>query len=290
MKVVVLGGNGQLGSDICKAFTAEEHSVVPLTHADIEISDPKSPLNVIEPIQPEVVVNTAAMHNVEACEADPEKAFAVNALGSRNLALASRALGFTLVHISTDYVFDGSKKAPYQETDCPRPLNIYGASKLTGEHLVQISALKYFIVRVSGLYGQAACRAKGGLNFVRLMLKLARERGTVKVVTDEIVTPTYTADAARQIVALAKTSSYGLFHCTPQGQCAWYDFADAIFRLTKTTVNLLPAKSSDFPQKVPRPSFSVLANENLQKLGLDLMPAWEESLRRYLAATGELKA
>ena len=151
-------------------------------------------------------------------------------------------------------------------------------------------AKNFAVVRVSGLYGCAACRAKGGLNFVKLMLKLARERGEVKVVTDEFVTPTYTGDVAVQIARLADSKASGVFHATPQGQCSWHDFAAAIFQMTKTTVRLLPANSADFPAKVPRPKYSVLANARLQSEGLDVMPTWEESLRRYLREAGDIEA
>ncbi len=146
------------------------------------------------------IVNTAAMHQVEKCEADPARAFAVNALGVRHLALAARALGARLVHVSTDYVFDGAKTAPYLESDCPLPLNAYGNSKLAGELFVRSLAEKHYVIRVSGLYGKNPCLEKGGLNFVDLMLKLARERKEVRVVDDEVLTPTATVDVARQIL------------------------------------------------------------------------------------------
>jgi dTDP-4-dehydrorhamnose reductase len=226
---------------------------------------------------------------VELCESQPQSAFAVNALGARNMASASVNHSFRLIHISTDYVFDGGKKRPYTEEDCPRPLNCYGNSKLSGELFIQAIAKNYAIVRVSGLYGLAPCRAKKGLNFVKIMLKLARERGEVKVVTDEFVTPTYTRAAAEQIARLAEASESGLFHATPQGQCSWHEFAAAIFQYTGTVVKLLPATSADFPAKIPRPSYSVLDNKHLRDCGLDIMPEWRECLKSYLKETGELK-
>ena len=206
-------------------------------------------------IAPQVVVNAAAYHNVEACEADPRPAFAVNAIGSRNLAAASLRLGFRLIHISTDYVFDGRKKQPYTEEDCPRPLNCYGNSKLSGELFIQAIAKNYAIVRVSGLYGAAPCRAKKGLNFVKIMLKLARERGEVKVVTDEFVTPTYTLAAAEQIARLADAPESGLFHATPQGQCSWHEFAEAIFDTPEPPSNYCRRPP---PISRPRPASQLL--------------------------------
>ena len=172
-----------------------------------------------------MIVNTAAMHHVDKCEQDPTRAFAVNGLGAKNLALAAKELGATLMHISTDYVFDGEKAAPYVETDAPRPLNAYGNSKLSGEYFVRGTAPQHFVLRTSAIYGKSPCRAKGGLNFIELMLKLARERGEVKVVDDEIVSPTSTRDIARQTVALSRSNAYGLYHATAESSCSWYAFA-----------------------------------------------------------------
>ncbi len=284
MKVAVVGGNGQLGRDLCREYAENGWSVAPLGHDAIEVADLASCRTALAPLGPDLVVNTAAMHNVEACEHDPDRAFAVNALGARNLAMLARELGFAVAQISTDYVFDGAKGEPYVEADLPRPLNTYGMTKLAGEHYVQAHASRFFVVRTSALYGTSPCRAKAGLNFVQLMLKLARERGEVSVVTDEVVSPTYAADLAQQIVALTSTDSYGVFHATNQGACSWYEFAAEIFEQSGTPVKLRPARSGDFPKKTPRPGYSVLENHALKQLGIDGMPDWRESLRRYLEA------
>jgi dTDP-4-dehydrorhamnose reductase len=289
MKTIVLGANGQFGCDLVKAFRARGAEVTGLTHQDVEVSDAAALDRKWESVKPDVVVNAAAFHNVEACENEPQTAFAVNALGAGHLAVASVKHGFKLIHVSTDYVFDGGKGRPYVEEDCPRPLNTYGNSKLSGEYFIRASAKDYAIVRVSGLYGAEPCRAKKGLNFVKTMLKLARERGEVKVTADEFVTPTYTVAAAAQIAKLAEAGLSGLFHATPQGQCSWYEFAEAIFRYTGTPVKLSRANSADFPAKVPRPHYSVLDNKGLREAGLDIMPEWTECLRQYLKETGELK-
>jgi len=290
MKVIIIGANGQIGSDLVGVFRRRGAEVVGLTHQDIEICDGAAVEAKLAEARAQVVVNAAAFHNVEACETDPQSAFAVNALGARHLASASLRHGFRLIHISTDYVFDGGKRQPYTEEDCPRPLNCYGNSKLSGELFIQAIAKNYAVVRVSGLYGAAPCRAKKGLNFVKIMLKLARERGEVKVVTDEFDTPTYTVAAAEQVARLADRPESGLFHATPQGQCSWYEFAEAIFQYSGTTVKLLPATSADFPAKVPRPSYSVLDNKHLRDCGLDIMPEWRDCLKSYLKQTGELKS
>jgi dTDP-4-dehydrorhamnose reductase len=289
MRVAVIGANGQLGCDVCAAFSASGHEVIPLNHDTVDLVDYASIGANLERAKPDLIVNTAAMHNVEACEADPLKAFEVNGLGVRNLAIVANALGSVLLHVSTDYVFDGSKQAPYVEADCPMPLNVYGNTKLAGEYFVRTIARKHFVVRVSGLYGANPCRAKSGDNFVRLMLRLSKERDEIRVVDDEVLTPTSTADVAKQLVAMTGLDAYGLYHATAQGSCSWYRFAAKIFELSGTKVKLSVARSDEFPKKVPRPKYSVLENAALKAAGLDLMPDWEDGLKRYMASIGALR-
>jgi dTDP-4-dehydrorhamnose reductase len=281
MKIAVIGANGQLGADISDAFDQRGEDVVRLTHEQIEVANLDSVVRALWAIRPNLVVNTAAMHHVEQCEADPEKAFAVNATGARNVAMVCQDLNATLVHISTDYVFDGRKRTPYGETDQPAPLNVYGHSKLAGEVEIQNLSERYIILRVSGLYGTHRCRAKGH-NFVELMLKLACERGVVHVVDDEVLTPTWTAEVARQIVALSRADPYGLFHATAEGACSWYEFAREIFLRTGTPVDLQRAQPGQFPMKVPRPRYSVLENKRLKQAGLNMFRPWQEGLIHYL--------
>ena len=282
MKIALIGSNGQLGNDLAIAFSEHGHAVCGLTHADIEISDSSSVSRALEDIRPEVVVNTAAMHHVENCEREPERAFAINALGPRNLALVARDLGAVLLHVSTDYVFDGAKGSPYLEEDNPRPLSAYGISKLAGEHFVRTTTAKHFVIRTSGLYGKSPCRAKGGLNFIELMLKLARERGEVRVVDSEVVSPTSTAELAQQIVWLSHSDCYGLYHATAEGSCSWHEFAREIFTITDTPVRLKVASPDEFPTKVARPKYSVLENRALKSRGLNTFKPWQDALHRYL--------
>jgi dTDP-4-dehydrorhamnose reductase len=285
MKIAVIGADGQLGTDVVKAFSANGDEVVSWTHADIELSDPGSVSERIAAAKPRIVVNTAAMHHVDKCEQDPARAFAVNGLGAKNLAAAAKEAGTTLMHISTDYVFDGEKSSPYVETDAPRPLNAYGNSKLSGEYFVRGGVNEHFVLRTSAIYGKSPCRAKGGLNFIELMLKLARERGEVRVVDDEIVSPTSTRDIARQTVALSRSNAYGLYHATAESSCSWYTFAREIFDLTGTKVNLIKAGPNEFPIKVPRPKYSVLENSGLKKQDLNVFRTWQEGLRDYFSAS-----
>jgi len=282
MKVVIIGANGQLGSDGVKALPFHKYDLVPLTHADVEVADLDSVKQALERQKPDLVINTAAYHKTDECEEHPERAFAVNAVGAWNVARVCADIDACLVHISTDYVFDGGKRNPYLESDLPHPLNVYGVSKLAGEHLIRFALERYFIVRTSGLYGIHPCRAKKGENFVDLMLRLARERTELRVVADEVLTPTYTLDLIHQIEVLVQTEHYGLYHITNSGQCSWYEFARAIFDLTGTSVNLKPSTAGEFPRPIKRPAYSVLENRALQEIGLDIMRPWQEALQAYL--------
>jgi dTDP-4-dehydrorhamnose reductase len=284
MKIAVIGASGQLGVDVANAFNANGDEVLPLAHSDIELSDADSISNRLKERSPQVIVNTAAMHHVENCEREPQKAFAVNGIGARYLAFAARELGAVLMHISTDYVFDGAKGSPYVETDAPMPLNVYGNTKLSGEYFVRATADKHFVVRTSAIYGKSPCRAKGGLNFVELMLKLAKERDVLRVVDSEMVTPTPTAEIARQLVTLSRSNAYGLYHATAEGSCSWYQFAREIFALTNTKVNLQVAGPNEFPAKVPRPKYSVLENCELKKRSLNVFKPWQQGLVEYLSS------
>ena len=285
MNIAVIGGNGQLGSDVVSAFEANHDTVRSFTHSDMELADLESVKTSLEKVHPEIVVNAAAMHHVENCELNPAAAYNVNAIGVRSLARVTRDLGATLIHVSTDYVFDGTKKSPYFEDDPPLPLNVYGNSKLAGEYHVRTINPQHFVVRTSALYGKHQCRAKGGRNFVDLMLELARNRGRVRVVADEFVSPTPTRDLALQIVSLSRCDSYGLYHATSENSCSWYEFAREIFSLAGVQVKLEAATPGEFPAKAPRPPYSVLENRRLKEIGLNKFVSWEVGLQTYLLAS-----
>jgi dTDP-4-dehydrorhamnose reductase len=270
-----------------RAFFADNgDEVCGLTHSDIEVTNFDSVSRALRELAPHLIVNTVAMHHVESCEREPERAFAVNGLGARNLALMALKLGTALMHVSTDYVFDGSKATPYVEEDASGPLNVYGITKLAGEHFIRCTTEKHFIIRTSALYGKRPCRGKGGLNFVELMLKLGRERGEVRVVDDEVVGPTSTEELARQMVALSHSDYYGLYNATAEGSCSWYEFAREIFAVTDTRVRLEVASPDEFPAKVPRPKYSVLENRALKLRGLNMFGTWQDGLREYLNVRG----
>lgn len=292
MKILITGANGQLGTDLCQVL--QDFEVIPLTHSDIEISDMDPVKQVFNKYKPDVIINTAAYVRVDDCETEQDKAFLVNALGARNVAVAAQELGAKLIHISTDYVFGGvgetlvvsrksggNKPLPYTEFDTPVPLSTYGKSKLAGENFVRHLCQKRFIIRSSGLFGVAGASGKGG-NFVETMLKLAKERDELKVVNDQVFSPTYTKDLARKIVQLVETEYYGIFHITNRGSCSWYEFATEILKLAGLKTPIVPITSKEFPQKAKRPRFSVLDNYHLRLLGMDDMRTWQKALRDYM--------
>lgn len=283
MKIMLIGANGQLGSDLAKVLHARGHDLAPLTHADIEVTDQASIEAALDAHYPDLVMNMAAFHKVDLCEDQVEQTFAVNTFGVRQLALACRARDVALLHMSSDYVFGGeqTRNAPYIETDTPAPINAYGVSKLAGEQFVRYVLEQYYIFRVTGLYGVAGSSGKGG-NFVELMLRLAREGKDIRVVDDQRMTPTYTVDLAHQIAAVVETGQYGLYHATSQGDCTWYEFAAEIFRQSGLSPNLDRAKTGDFGERATRPAYSVLENKALQQLGLDQMRPWQQALASYL--------
>ncbi len=280
MKVAIIGSNGQLGTDLSEIFSAK-HDVTGLTHADIEISDIDNVKKVFSEMKPDVVLCTAAAHNVPKCESEPDVAFRINGIGSLNLAKVSADLGFKLVQYSTDYVFDGRKMKPYVETDAVFPQSVYAVTKYCGEQFIQNYCTKFFVVRVSGIYGKIPCRAKGG-NFISTMVKLSKEKPEVRVVKDEILTPTPTREIAKNTLSLVETDAYDVYHMTCEGEVSWYEFARAIFDTLKLQTPLFEASVKDFPLVVKRPFYSVLENANLKKAGLNQMPHWKEALVTFL--------
>lgn len=283
MRVAIIGANGQLGTDLVACCSDQGIPVVALTHSDLEITSMEAVREVLAETNADVIINTAAMHNVENCEREPLRAYGTNALGARNLAVVVAELEAKLCHVSTDYVFNGKKGTPYVEGDTAIPLNVYGNTKLAGEGFILAQEGKCFVVRTSALYGRSPCRAKSGNNFVELMLKLGHERDEVRVVNDEFVSPTPTEELARQIVALVQTEHFGLYHATCEGSCSWHEFAKAIFELSGASAKLQVAAPNEFPTKVPRPKYSVLENQALRLRNLNRMGHWREGLKTYLA-------
>ncbi len=285
MKVLIIGANGQLGSDLVKAMA--DWNLIPLTHEDIEICDFRQTRETITKAKPEVVINTAAYHKVDECEEKIDKTFWVNTYAVRNLAQVCKDLDCVLVHMSTDYVFGGEKTSPYTEEDMPNPLNVYGVSKLAGEYFVKNVCEKYFIVRTSGLYGVAGSSGKGG-NFVETMIRLAKEEKPIRIVNDQTLSPTYTKELAHKIKYLIQMGKYGLYHITNNGECSWYEFAKTIFELTGLKPNFSPTTTEEFGANALRPRYSVLDNRNLRDIGLEEMKNWQDALKDYLKEKGHL--
>jgi len=283
MKIALIGADGQLGSDLLR--TLRDERLTPLYYPDFDITRPAETRSVLNGLRPDVVINTAAFHRVDDCEDLVEEAFRVNAFAVRDLARICRDLEATLVHFSTDYVFDGRSSRPYVEEDPPQPLSAYGASKLAGEYFVRAVCEKYFLVRTCGLFGLAGCLGKGR-NFVETMLFYAEAGRPLRVVNDQWVTPTSCEELAARLAELIRTDRYGLYHMTNEGRCTWFEFASAIFDLLGRPAKITAVDSASFGAKARRPAFSVLENKRAKALGLANFSEWREALRDYLRKRG----
>jgi dTDP-4-dehydrorhamnose reductase len=294
--ILLIGAGGQLGTDLKNSLPAA--TLVPLARADLDVTDPTAIERVLAAHQPAWVINTAAFHRVDDIERDPEatrQAFLVNAAAVHHLARACTRHRARLVHLSTDYVFsggqDGGPAGPYSESAAPAPMCGYGLSKLAGERLIHLAAAPerpaeaHVVVRSSGLYGVAGSAGKGG-NFVETMLRMAREGKPIRVVDDQVTTPTYTRDLAEGIARLvAARPPGGVYHLTNGDACSWYEFARRIFTLCGLTPSLTPVSSAEFGAPARRPSPNgVLANTRAMALGLPALRPWPEALEAYLRA------
>jgi len=288
LRIAIIGAAGQLGQDLL--IRLQGHQLWAPGHDELDIVDAQQVQQWLYRNRPQVVVNVAAFHDVVRCEAEPETAFAVNTRGPRNLARGCRAVGARLFHVSTDYVFDGTKGVPYVEQDTPSPLMTYGRTKRGGERCLMLEAPTSVVIRSSGLFGHGPCRAKpGGRNFVETMLHLGLARGEVEVVDDQLCCPTYTVDLAHQIAALVERQvDPGVYHAVNSGGGSWYEFARRIFAVAGARgarVKLRPVSSRRFPSPVKRPTDSRLANARLVHIGLDLMRSLPGALEEYLGTS-----
>lgn len=287
MRVLIIGSEGQLGTDVLAELGPDVACAPP--HAELDVTDEQRVQGIIERVAPDVVMNLSAFHDVPTCETRPQSAFEVNTLGPRHVARACRAAEARLIHISTDYVFDGLKGMPYDEGDLPRPLMVYGATKLAGEHLALAEWENTIIIRTSGLFGRNPCRAKpGGRNFVEMMLHLGRTRGDVNVVCDQFCCPTYTKDLARQLVRLASDPpSPGLYNAVSPPGCSWFEFAQLIFTAANLPkVKVSPVLTAAFPAPFHRPADSRLTTGKLERSGRFVMRPLREALDDYLQQHG----
>lgn len=282
--VAVIGANGQLGSELIKVLSQDDTiQLFPLTHSDIEITKDEETKRVLDLVNPDIVINTAAFHKVDDCEKNTDKAFLVNAFAQKKIAEYCQKKNATSVFISTDHVFglNREKKTPYKETDFPGPLNVYGVSKLSGEYFTKYSCEKHFVIRSGGLFGSTPSSIKGE-NFVESIISLAKKGHEIRVVNDQILSPTYTNNLARQIHQLLSTNYHGTYHATAQGECSWFDFAKEVFNLIKFQAKLIPVTSKEYYTNIKRPQYCVLENAALKETNLDIMLDWKVGLIEYL--------
>lgn len=275
MRILITGSTGQLGQELRKILNEDE--LLTPTHNQIDIRDPKILPKIIG-LKPDIIIHTAAYTDVDGCEVNNELAWNVNSLGTRNVATAAEELKAKLFYISTDYIFDGKKKDAYVENDEPNPLNVYGKSKLMGENFIRDITSRYCIVRTSWLYG------KKGNNFVHTILEQVKVKEELRVVHDQIGSPTYTKDLGQVIKKLIPIEANGIYHASGEGQCSWYDFTLEILRLIGTDKKVVPITSNEISRLAIRPPYSALRNLCLREIGI-FMPPWQEALRDFFLET-----
>jgi len=276
IKVLVTGVNGQLGYDVVKRLDELGIDAIGVDRNDFDISDMEQTKKYILNLKPDVIVHCAAYTSVDKAEDEKEKCYIINVEGTKNIAEVCKLIDAKMVYVSTDYVFDGKGNEPQSEEKQPAPVNYYGYTKAQGEQIVKSTIEKHFIIRTSWLYG------KNGSNFVKTMLKLAKEKNEIRVVNDQIGAPTYSRDLAILICDMIQTNKYGIYHCANEGFCSWYDFACEIFKKAGINLKVNPISSAEYPSRAKRPLNSRLSKGNLDKNGFKRLPRWEDALERYL--------
>jgi dTDP-4-dehydrorhamnose reductase len=276
MKVMIIGSEGMLGHDLVDVLSLE-HDISTTTIWTLDITDINKTIETVRNINPDVVVHAAAFTDVDGSESKADLAYQVNAIGTRNVAVACRETDSALVYICTDYVFDGTKGSPYYEYDQTNPLSVYGKTKHLGEVYIRDLLDKFYIVRTSWLYGFH------GPNFITTMLKLAETHDKISVVGDQIGSPTYTLDLAKAIAQLIEKPAYGIYHVTNSDHCSWYEYAQLIFEIAGKKVELDPVTTEEFGSPAPRPKYSVLENYNWKMEGFDKIRSYKEALKDYMS-------
>lgn len=274
-KILITGCNGQLGRAINKQYANTDYELVNTDVAELDITNVDAVVSMMKEVKPYAIINCAAHTGVDACETDQDNAYRINAIGPRNLSIAATQVGAKMIHISTDYVFEGNATKPYTEFDTVNPQGMYGFTKLAGENFVKEFAKDYFIIRTAWLYGD-------GKNFVKTMLRLSETNDKVRVVGDQFGSPTSASELAKMIAHLVPTQNYGLFHGTCEGACSWADFAKEIFRLAgkKTVVEAIT--TAEYPTPAVRPAYSVLDNYMLKLTSDFTFASWEEAIKEYM--------
>ena len=276
MKILVTGATGMLGQDVLRVVREQRHECLGVGSADFDLQDMAAVRAAVTAFNPDAIVHCAAYTAVDKAESEPACCASVNGLGTLNIARAALAVDARLLHVSTDYVFDGSGETPWEEYDRPRPLNVYGLSKLQAEEAVRSLVPKHFILRTSWVFGH------GGGNFVETIRRLGKEKSSISVVDDQIGSPTYSVDLARLIAQMIVTDRYGTYHGTNEGFCSFADFARMILRAEGSRCRVNPIPSSQYPSAARRPMNSRLSKRSLDEGGFSRLPIWEDALRRYI--------
>lgn len=276
MKILVTGASGQLGYEICSVLERRGIPYLGVSSKELDITDAVAVRRLLQAYRPDAVIHCAAWTAVDAAQEHEEETMAINAKGTRNLVLSCKEQGSKLLYLSTDYVFSGEKTDAYKPTDLPKPLNVYGRSKLAGEQAVLECLSRYFIVRTSWMFGGH------GKNFVESMLRTGAKQKEVRVVNNQVGSPTYTKDLAVLLCGMIMTEKYGIYHATNEGTCSWAEFAEEIFRQSKMDVIVHPVSAADYRTKAPRPANSVMEKSGLEKAGYSRLPIWQDALSRYL--------
>jgi len=277
-KIIVTGANGQLGRAVNIEYAGRaDIELVNTDVAELDITDVDAVLKFVRDVKPYAIINCAAHTNVDACETQVDLAYRINAIGPRNLAIAASDSGAKLMHISTDYVFDGNGTRPYIEFDAPGPKSVYGSTKLAGEEQVKLFADRFYIIRTAWLYGD-------GKNFARTMLRLAGDHEEITVVNDQVGSPTSAKELAKAVVSQLDTDNYGLFHGTCEGDCSWADFATEVLRLAGSKTRIVPISSEEYGAPANRPHYSILENYMLKLTGGYMFADWHDAIEEYMKA------
>ncbi len=276
MKVLVTGVKGQLGYDVVKDLEKRGHQPIGVDRDEMDLMDNEAIRTFIMNLKPEAIIHCAAYTAVDKAEEEVETCYQINAESVKVISECAKELDVKLVYISTDYVFDGTKEGEYVETDLPNPINVYGASKLKGEQYVQTLLEKYYIVRISWVFGV------NGNNFIKTMRRLGSERDELNIINDQVGSPTYTADLAPLLVDMMETDKYGIYHATNEETCSWYEFANEIFKQSGIEVKTNPITTDQYPTAAKRPMNSRMSKAKLKANGFNLLPTWQEALAHYL--------
>ena len=275
MKVLVTGVKGQLGYDVVKELEIRGHQPIGVDREEMDLMNNEAIHTFIMTLKPEAIIHCAAYTAVDKAEEEVEICYQVNAESTKVIAECAKELDIKLIYISTDYVFDGTKEGEYVETDIPNPINVYGASKLKGEQYVQQLLEKYYIVRISWVFGI------NGNNFIKTMRRLGTERDELNIIHDQVGSPTYTADLAPLLVDMMETNKYGIYHATNEGYCSWYEFANEIFKQSKIEVKTNPITTDQYPTTATRPINSKMSTAKLKENGFNTLPTWSQALANY---------